>query len=188
MTSGWTKAVFRFAGIAETWNASPARGRHSRLARRANGDLEPPRRFVEPVGFLTNYRDRAGGEPGSSRLRPRSVDEARLLTKAPSSLIGATDVRDVSTFFASAIGSADHPEGQMIVVNRGPNGTGYMRCPRCEHAEPALNSYFGFAPVGTKHLDPRTGDPCPVEELKGATYLAAHLFDRYQAHTDSRAD
>ena len=136
------------------------------------GNLEPPRRFLEPVGFLTNYRDRAGGEPGSSRLRPRAVDEARLLTKAPSSLMGATDVRDVSTFFASAIGSADHPEGQMIVVNRGPNGTGYLRCPRCEHAEPAPKSYFGFAPVASKHHDPRTGDPCPAEELKGATDLA----------------
>jgi hypothetical protein len=86
--------------------------------------------------------------------------------------MGATDVRDVSTFFASAIGSADHPEGQMIVVNRGPNGTGYMRCPRCEHAEPAARNYFGFGPVASKHHDPRTGDQCPVEELKGATDLA----------------
>ncbi|MFN3208939.1 MAG: DEAD/DEAH box helicase [Roseovarius sp.] len=137
-----------------------------------DGNLEPPRRFVEPVGFLTNYRDRSGGEPGSSRLRPRAVDEARLLTKAPSSLMGATDVRDVSTFFASAIGSADHPEGQMIVVNRGPNGTGYLRCPRCEHAEPAPKSYFGFTPVASKHHDPRTGDQCPVEELKGSTDLS----------------
>lgn len=163
------------------------------------GNLEPPRRFVEPVGFLTNYRDRAGGEPGSSRLRPRAVDEARLLTKAPSSLMGATDVRDVSTFFASAIGSADHPEGQMIVVNRGPNGTGYMRCPRCEHAEPAPKSYFGFTPVGSKHHDPRTGDPCPVEELKGAIDLAhtystdirliriAVPIDPPQAQTEERA-
>jgi hypothetical protein len=136
------------------------------------GNLDTPRRFVEPVGFLTNYRDRAGGEPGSSRLRPRAVDEARLLTKAPSTLMGATDIRNVSTFFASAIGSADHPEGQMIVVNRGPNSTGYLRCPRCEHAEPAPKSYFGFTPVGSKHHDPRTGDLCPVDELKGATDLA----------------
>lgn len=136
------------------------------------GSLEPPRRFVEPVGFLTSYKDRAGGEPGSSRLRPRAVDEARLLTQAPSSLMRATDVRDVNTFFASAIGNADCPEGQMIVVNRGPNGTGYMRCPRCEHAEPAPKSYFGFSPLATKHHDPRTGEQCPVQELKGSTDLA----------------
>ncbi|WP_306006919.1 DEAD/DEAH box helicase [Aquicoccus porphyridii] len=150
----------------------PKEGETLQACPSCDGKLEPPRRFVEPVGFLTNYRDRAGGEPGSSRLRPRAVDEARLLTKAPSSLMGATDVRDVSTFFASAIGSADHPEGQMIVVNRGPNGTGYMRCPRCEHAEPAPKNYFGFAPVATKHHDPRTGDQCPIEELKGSTDLA----------------
>ena len=137
-----------------------------------DGSLEPPRRFVEPVGFLTNYKDRAGGEPGSSRLRPRVVDEARLLTRAPSELMEVTDVRDVNTFFASALGSAETPEGQMIVVNRGPNGTGYMRCPRCEHAEPAPKSYFGFSPIVSKHRDPRNGDPCPVEELKGSTDLA----------------
>jgi hypothetical protein len=150
----------------------PKEGETLQACPSCDGNLEPPRRFVEPVGFLTNYKDRAGGEPGSSRLRPRAVDEARLLTKAPPSLMEATDVRDVSTFFASAIGSADHPEGQMIVVNRGPNGTGYMRCPRCEHAEPASRNYFGFGPVASKHHDPRTGDQCPVEELKGATDLA----------------
>nr|WP_256500342.1 DEAD/DEAH box helicase [Limimaricola litoreus] len=154
--------VERLQTDGETLQACPSCG----------GNVEPPRRFLEPVGFLTNYKERAGGEPGSSRLRPRAVDEARLLTKAPSNLMGATDVRDVSTYFASAIGSADHPEGRMIVVNRGPNGTGYMRCPRCEHAEPAPKSYFGFSPLSSKHHDPRTGDPCPVEELKGSTDLA----------------
>lgn len=137
-----------------------------------NGSLDAPRRFVEPVGFLTNYKDRAGGEPGSSRLRPRAVDEARLLTKAPLEAMATTDIRDVSTFFASALGSDDAPEGKMIVVNRGPNGTGYMRCPRCEHAEPAPKNYFGFSPVASKHYDPRNGNLCPVEELKGASDLA----------------
>jgi hypothetical protein len=137
-----------------------------------NASLEPPRRFVEPVGFLTNYKDRAGGEPGSSRLRPRAVDEARLLTKAPSEHMQPTGIRDVSTYFASALGKGDIPEGKMIVVNRGPNGTGYLRCPRCEHSEPAPKNYFGFTPVATKHRDPRNGELCPVDELKGATDLA----------------
>lgn len=137
-----------------------------------SGSLDMPRRFVEPIGFLTNYKDRAGGEPGSSRLRPRAVDEARLLTKAPAEAMAATDIRDVSTFFASALGSDDAPEGKMIVVNRGPNGTGYIRCPRCEHAEPAPKNYFGFSPVASKHHDPRNGNLCPVEELKGASDLA----------------
>ncbi|WP_170756490.1 DEAD/DEAH box helicase [Ruegeria lacuscaerulensis] len=138
-------------------------------------NLEPPRRFVEPVGFLTSYKDRAGGEPGSSRLRPRAVDEARLLTKAPSEQMELTEVRDVSTYFASALGRGDLPEGKMIVVNRGPNATGYLRCPRCEHSEPAPKNYFGFSSVKTKHRDPRNGQPCPVEELKGAVDLA-HIY------------
>ena len=140
-----------------------------------NGNMDPPRRFLEPVGFLTSYKDRAGGEPGSSRLRPRAVDESRLLTKAPSKLMGTTDVRDVSTFFASAFGNSEYPEGKMIVVNRGPNGTGYMRCRLCEHAEPAPKGYFGFSPVVSKHRNPRNGDPCPVEEVKGSTDLA-HIY------------
>ena len=137
-----------------------------------NEKIDLPRRFIEPIGFLTNYKDRAGGEPGSTRLRPRAVDEARLLTKAPADTMGPTEVSDVSTYFASALGSADVPEGRMIVVNRGPNGRGYLRCPRCEHAEPAPKNYFGFTPVATKHRDPRSGEPCPVTELKGAVDLA----------------
>ncbi|PIE15715.1 MAG: hypothetical protein CSA70_00135, partial [Rhodobacterales bacterium] len=139
------------------------------------GPLDFPRHFVEPIGFLTSYSARAGGEPGVSRLRPRAVDEARLLTKARPELMKQTDLLNVSTFFASALGSSDGPEGQMIVVNRGPNGTGYLRCPRCEHAEPAPPGYFGFDPVTSKHRDPRTGDSCPVEELKGAMDLA-HIY------------
>jgi len=142
-----------------------------------NANLGAPRRFIEPIGFLTNYKDRAGGEPGSSRLRPRAVDEARLLTRAPSEQMRPTDLRDVSTYFASALGSSDISEGRMIVVNRGPNATGYLRCRRCEHAEPAPKNYnyFGYDPVRTKHSDPRNGEPCSVKELQGATDLA-HIY------------
>ena len=82
---------------------------------------------------------------------------------------------EVNTFFASAIGNNHQPEGKMIVVNRGPKGTGYMRCKRCEHAEPAPANYFGFSAHKTKHYDPRTGSLCPVEELKGSVDLA-HIF------------
>ncbi|MCY4542454.1 MAG: helicase-related protein, partial [Rhodobacteraceae bacterium] len=42
------------------------------------------RAYVEPVGFLTSYEDKAGRDPGSSRLRVKPVDEARLLTRAHS--------------------------------------------------------------------------------------------------------
>ena len=55
-----------------------------------SGKLETSRRFLEPVGFVTNYRERSGGEPGSTRLRPKAVDEARLLTKATSSSMQPT--------------------------------------------------------------------------------------------------
>lgn len=166
------EGLLQICGVCRNVERLPIDGEAHGSCPSCGGKIDPPRRFVEPIGFLTNYKDRAGGEPGSTRLRPRAVDEARLLTKAPAETMGPTEVRDVSTYFASALGSGDVPEGKMIVVNRGPNGRGYLRCPRCEHAEPAPKTYFGFAPVTTKHRDPRSGELCPVTELKGAVDLA----------------
>jgi len=42
--------------------------------------VSPPRTCVEPIGFVTSIVDRAGRDPGVSRLRSRSADEARLIT------------------------------------------------------------------------------------------------------------
>jgi hypothetical protein len=39
-------------------------------------------RFIEPTAFLTSLDERQGRDPGSSRLRSRPVDEARLLIRA----------------------------------------------------------------------------------------------------------
>ena len=138
--------------------------------------LAMARKYLEPVGFLTSYRDRAGGSPGAGRLRARAVDEARLLTRAPRDGMGPTDLASVSTFFAAAHGKSGEHEGRMVVVNRGPHGSGYLRCPRCEHAEAALSgTFFGKTEISSKHYDPRTGDRCPVEALKYPTDLA-HIF------------
>lgn len=108
--------VGRLPYDAETLQACPSCG----------GGLEPPRHFVKPVHVPTNDPDRAGGATRWSRLRPREVDEARLFIKPASNLLGATEVRAHSNFFASALGSANHPVGQMIVVIRGPNATSYI--------------------------------------------------------------
>ena len=140
-----------------------------------------PRPFVEPIGFLTAYEKRAGRDPGSSRLRPKPVEEARLLTRARPGDYLATDLARVSSFAAPAIPRADTPSGRMFVINRGPKGTGYLWCPRCEYAEPAPANHYGSAERQAPHKDPRTGDPCPVERLKRTIDLG------HQFATDIRA-
>lgn len=136
---------------------------------------ERARPFVEPIGFLTSYEARTGRDPGVSRLRAKAVDEARLLTRAPREHLSPTDLAGIQTFFAPAQGGEGLPEGQMVVVNRGPNGTGYYRCGICEHAEPARANAWGKAETATRHANPRTGDPCPAETLAWPKDLA-HIF------------
>ena len=139
--------------------------------------LAQGRRFIAPVGFLTSYADAAGGEPGVARLRPRAVDEARLLTRAPADGLKPTDLNDMRSWFASAQQKGDAPEGRMVMVNRGPAGEGYLRCPRCEHSQPTPRDFRPHAEEGLKapHRDPRNGERCPVEELRYPTDLA-HVF------------
>ena len=135
------------------------------------------RRFIEPVGFLTSYTDRNGRDPGSSRLRSKPVDEARLLTKASPSDYSQSDLKYVSSFYAPAIARDGGVSGRMLVLNRGPNGAGYFWCPRCEYSEPApVEAAYGNLKKPCKHMDPRTGDHCPVEDLSHPIDLA-HQFE-----------
>ena len=139
--------------------------------------------FIEPKGFLTAYEEREGRDPGSTRIRQRPAEEARLLTRPPASAYGATDVRGVHTFFARAFpsGGDDSLQGRLIVINRGTYGGGYLRCPKCEHAESAaFNARHGKS-IESSHRDPRTGDSCPVSTLKYPVDLG-HVFE-----TDLRA-
>ena len=141
----------------------------------ANAMTPPPRPHIEPLGFLTSYENAAGGEPGVSRLRPRAVEEARLITRAPADRMVPTELRHVTTFFAPAFAEGDGIEGRMIVVNKGPTGAGYLRCPRCEHARPAPVGTQGGVEVAAQHKDPRSGDTCSVEALSWPVDLA-HVF------------
>jgi hypothetical protein len=146
---------------------------------------EPPRarmrRFIEPTAFLTAYGERQGRDPGTSRLRARPVDEARLLTRAPFRDYAPTDIVGVSTFFAPAVPTPGEPEGQLFVVNRGPKGAGYVWCNRCEYAEPAPKTAGMGRPVVRQHENPRTGDRCPQDQLSYPFDLG-HVFE-----TDIRA-
>lgn len=139
-------------------------------------------RFIEPTAFLTSLEERQGRDPGSSRLRSRPVDEARLLTRAHYRDYDDTDLPGVRTFFAPATPTAGEIAGRLFVVNRGPKGAGYLWCNRCEYAEPAPPAAaLGRKTVTKVHKNPRTGERCPQEELKFPFDLG-HIFE-----TDIRA-
>ena len=149
---------------------------------------QAPRRFLQPKAFLTCYSDREGKDPGSTRLKARVLEEARLLTFAPLSRFVDTNLRQVRTFLALAANllstgkerddsSNGGPEqgGQLFVVNQGPHGTGYARCSKCEYASPAdRGSQYGKKSKRS-HLNPRTGERCEVAELQTPIDLA-HIF------------
>ena len=134
------------------------------------------RAFVEPVGFMTSYEDRAGRDPGASRLRVKPVDEARLLTRARPEDFLASDLALVSSFFAPAVSRDGGSTGRLLVLNRGPNGSGYLWCPACEFARPTPAGVAGATEVLSPHNNPRTGDRCRVESLKWPVDLA-HVLE-----------
>ena len=139
-------------------------------------------RFIEPTAFLTSLDEKQGRDPGSSRLRTRPVDEARLLTRAHFRDYADTDLTGVRTFFAPATPTAGEIAGRLFVVNRGPKGAGYFWCNRCEYAEPAPPSaLMGQKAVKSIHKNPRTGERCSQEELNYPFDLG-HIFE-----TDVRA-
>ena len=143
----------------------------------------PPTRFIEPKGFLTAYAEREGRDPGSSRIRQRPADEARLLTRAPASAYHATDVPSISTFHAPAFPlNADVDlKGRLFAVNRGARGAGYLRCSGCEHAESAPRDARLGKSIESRHKNPRTGEQCSEIMLKYPLDLG-HEFE-----TDVRA-
>lgn len=138
-------------------------------------------RFIEPFGFLTSYTGRMGRDPGSSRLRVRPVDEARLLTRAMEEDFRPSDLNGVMSFFAPAVPRSGEKPGQMFIVNRGPQGKGYLCCPRCEFAMPAPRDLAHGAEVQKRHDNPRSGETCLVDKLGWPVDLA-HIFE-----TDLRA-
>ncbi|MXX98095.1 MAG: DEAD/DEAH box helicase [Rhodothermaceae bacterium] len=141
------------------------------------------RKFIEPRGFLTSYSERHGKDPGATRLRPRSADEARLITRASPQRYVETDLVGVRTFFAPAFPMDGNKDlrGRMFIVNRGTHGGGFLRCNKCEFSMPApQDARFGKI-VSEKHNNPRTGYPCPVEDLQSPVDLG-HIFE-----TDVRA-
>jgi len=138
--------------------------------------------FIEPKGFMTSYDKRDGKDPGASRLRQRPAEEARLVTQAPLDKYKDTDCSEIKTFLARAHPSSNEDsKGRLFVINRGPHGSGYLRCPRCEYAVAAKRAAIFGKLVPTEHKDPRTGEKCPVNNVQNPVELG-HIFE-----TDVRA-
>ena len=146
-------------------------------------DLAKATSFIEPKAFLTSIDAKHGRDPAASRVRQRSAEEARLVTTAPANQFVPTDLPTrVTTFFAPArpLNGENTARGQLFVLNKGPKGAGYHRCPRCEHAQ-AAEPANRFKKVKVVHTDPRNGGKCSVDELRSPISLG-HIFE-----TDIRA-
>ncbi len=59
--------------------------------------------FIEPKGFLTTYTERQGRDPGSTRLRQRSAEEARLVVEPQQVVPGQTDSTDGRVGFKTSV-------------------------------------------------------------------------------------
>ncbi|WP_449221262.1 DEAD/DEAH box helicase [Tistrella mobilis] len=134
------------------------------------------RPFIEPIGFLTSYDHRDGRDPGATRLRLRPVEEARLLTRARAEDFMRSDLVRVTHFFAPAIARDGCQPGRMLVLNRGPQGKGYLGCPICEFAMPASSDDHAGAGTSADHNNPRTGERCRGKASQGPVDLA-HVFE-----------
>ncbi len=141
------------------------------------------RRFIEPKGFLTSWEERRGRDPGSTRMRQRTADEARLVTRAPDHQYKDTDLAGVRSFYAPAFPMDGNEDlrGRLLIVNRGPRGGGYIRCTKCEYAVPATQDAVYGKYVEDKHVNPRTGANCLVKKMQRPVDLGC-IFE-----TDVRA-
>lgn len=129
------------------------------------------RRVLTPKGFLTSAERPDGEDPGARRLRAPVAEEARLVTRAPEGAFETSDVPGVVLAHLPARPQDPRLRGELFAVNRGPRGTGYLRCPRCEYAVPAPGKEPFLSGEKAKHSDPRTGEPCSSTRLGRAVDL-----------------
>lgn len=146
------------------------------------------RMFVEPHGFVTNYAERRGRDPGSSRRRVKAADEARLIAAPRDDAFVETDLPFLRTALLKAKGEEGTLHGSLFISNRGSYGEGYYRCLRCNHSEPvkplsatkpAKRSKAQTATQGHHlvHDDPLSGTRCPNERISRTGVDFAHRFD-----------
>ena len=141
------------------------------------------REFIRPHGFLTSVVNGQGRDPGASRIRPVSTEEAMLLTEAPLSKYTKTDVNSVLTFHAPGSNVKDEDLGRIIMVNKGRHGGGFGWCRSCEYAVPFEASgpermWQSITGHLEAHSNPRTGLACGAD-LTRVVYPVdlTHVFE-----------
>lgn len=137
-------------------------------------DSRSPHAFIEPKGFVTQYDDRLGIDPGMHRRRRRRADEAKLITIPHDDQFQDTDHWAVRSALLRAQPTEENQQvGKLFIVNRG-NALGYYICPRCNYAEPV--PLKKEKTTRKKHTEPLSGRSCPNEDLRMRQDLA-HTFE-----------
>jgi hypothetical protein len=128
--------------------------------------------FIEPFGFMTDYREREGDSPAHVRPRKIFADEARLITQARGQDFQSSAHPAVRKALLPSIGKDNLEAGQLFVVNKGPYGLGFHRCYVCNRMEPAKKK----EKLNKKHDDIRTGMTCSSNNLSFPVCLS-HTFN-----------
>lgn len=150
-----------------------------------NAEGRRKRRFVEPQGFVTSYAQHRGRDPGTSRLRAKPADEAKLIAAPREDAFEETDLAFLRTALLPAKGGEGLPPGALFIANRGVYGEGYYRCGKCNFSKPIEKA---SAAPGTKaagktrldaklpHDDPMSGRACPNVQLARRGLDFVHRF------------
>lgn len=132
-----------------------------------------PRKYVEPLSFVTCTSEKDGYEPGFQRVKPPSALEQMLIGNAPESNFHETDLTHVTMAYQDA------RSGRMVVINQG-QGMGFLKCTRCSRAE--IKRKKGQS-LGV-HKNPKTGKACGNEDVAGGDVKASLLDLAHTFFTD----
>jgi hypothetical protein len=130
-----------------------------------------PRRYIEPLSFVTSLKEKDGFEPGARRIKPPPALEQMLIGNAPETAFQSTDLTHVSMAYQ------DSRAGRMVVINQG-RSNGFLKCNRCSATQIKRKP----SQVLGAHENPRTGKPCnssESQEPSGAQFTnidLAHTF------------
>jgi hypothetical protein len=130
-----------------------------------------PRRYIEPLSFVTSLKEKDGFEPGVRRIKPPPALEQMLIGNAAESAFESTDLTHVSMAYQ------DSRSGRMVVINQG-RSNGFLKCNRCAFTQIKKKT---SQKLGV-HDNPRTGKPCENGETQDAqgprfsTLDLAHTF------------
>lgn len=151
-----------------------------------NNPLEgSPRKYIEPLSFVTCMTEKDGLEPGIRRIKPPPALEQMLISNAPETFFQGTDLTHVSMAYQ------DSRSGRMVIINQG-RSNGFIKCSRCARTEVKRKPNQKLM----AHANPKTGKPCEGvgsqgdSSVKFSTLDLAHTFftDVLQVRTGLSVD